>query len=112
MKGAYKQELQRPNFRKILRSVASQNAAQLMGRARLANALAKSLRGQARARAYAVKAQALLDFKLRFPERVRIVNDPHTPRFVLVKASRPRFGLHAPAALFERSQVKEQRPVR
>jgi hypothetical protein len=90
----------KPSFQTILNDVASQNARNLMGRARLANMIAKSLRGSSRARAYAIKSHALLELTTRFPERVRILNDFRTPRFVLVKARRARFGLHAPAELF------------
>ncbi len=89
------------SFRSILSGVASENANRLMGRARLANRLAKSLRGQARSKTYSLKTQALLELTMRFPERVRIVNDVRTPRYILIKARLGRFGLHAPATFFE-----------
>jgi hypothetical protein len=88
-------------FRNVLNSVASDNAVRLMGRARLANIIAKSVRGESRVRAYAIKTQALLRLTSRFPERVRVVTDFNTPRFVLVRVPISRFGLHAPAYLFE-----------
>ena len=103
MKRTNHQKGDKPSFRRILNGVASQNARLLMGRARLANKLAKSLRGHRQATAYWLKSQALLELAARFPERVRIINDPFTPRFVLVKVPRARFGLHAPAELFRRS---------
>src|SRR5713226_3895143 len=103
MKSDRGQEQGKPSFQTILNDVASQNARYLMGRARLANMIAKSLRGSSRARAYAIKSQALLELTMRFPERVRIINDFRTPRYVLVKGRRARFGLHAPADLFRRS---------
>ena len=91
---------ERPNFQDILGDVATLNARRLMARARLANRLAKSLRGQNRWSAYTLKSRALFELVARFPERVRIVNDTRTPRFVVVKVPRDRFGLHAPAGLF------------
>jgi hypothetical protein len=87
-------------FCSIVNNAAPENALRLMGRARIANRIAKSQRGKSRERAYAIKTQALLGLTSRFPEQVRIVNDFDTPRFVLVKASMCRFGLHAPAHLF------------
>jgi hypothetical protein len=101
MKKICKQKRGRRNFRNILSRVATQNADRLMGRARLANKLAKSLRGRSRRKAYAVKSETLLELTRRFPERIRIVHDFASPRFVLVQAPRDRFGLHAPAILFE-----------
>jgi hypothetical protein len=90
-------------FRNILNNVASNNAMSLMGRARLANQIAKSMRGRSRERAYGIKTQTLLTLTTRFPERVRVLNDRNTPSFVLVKATNSPFGLHAPAYLFEYS---------
>lgn len=100
MKNACNVKCGRRSFRNILSGVATQNADRLMGRARLANKLAKSLRGRSRKRAYAVKGQALLELTKRFPERIRIVHDFPSPRCVLVQAPRACFGLHAPAILF------------
>ncbi len=94
------QRLRQRTFRSILDNVASENAVRLMGRARIANRIAKALRGESRMRAYAVKHETLLSLTRVFPERVRIVNDITTPRFVLVKTATTRFGLHAPAHLF------------
>jgi hypothetical protein len=92
----------KPTFRSILNEVAPKNAVRLMGRARLANKIAKSVRGDSCRQAYAVKVQALLELATRFPEQIRIVNDANTPRFVLVEALAVRFGLHAPARVFGR----------
>lgn len=89
-------------FRNILTHVGSSNASRLMGRARLANKLAKSLRGQPRLRAYSLKSLALLELTARFPEQVQVLDDRSSPRFVLVSARQGRFGLHAPARLFGR----------
>lgn len=102
MKRTDDQKRDKLSFRQILDGVASQNARQLMGRARLANKLAKSLGGQSRARAYAVKTRALLGLTTQFPERVKIITDFRTPRYVLVKSLRTRFGLHAPEIQFRR----------
>jgi hypothetical protein len=98
----------RRGFRNILRSVASENAVRLMGRARIANRVAKSLHGESRVRAYAVKTQALLRLTSRFPERVWVVNDFNTPRFVLVKVPIFRFGLHAPSYMFGTGETSER----
>ncbi len=88
-------------FQGILNNVACENAFRLIGRARTANRIAKALHGGPRERVYQVKAHALLGLTNRFPERIRITKDAHSPRFVLVKAPVFRFGLHAPAYLFE-----------
>jgi hypothetical protein len=97
-------------FRNILNNVEANNAVSLMGRARLANQIAKSMRGRPRERAYGIKTQALLTLTARFPERVRVLNDRNTPRFVLIKATNSPFGLHAPAYLFDSFRGFEQVP--
>lgn len=48
------------SFRQIVEKVGPANARRLIERAQTANRLAKSLRGKARANAYAVKTEALL----------------------------------------------------
>jgi hypothetical protein len=73
-----------------------------MGRARTANKIAKGLHGGSRQRVYQVKVNALLGLTLRFPERVRIVDDSNTTGFVVVVQKIAGFGLHAPASLFGR----------
>src|SRR5215472_17889479 len=71
-------------FNQILTRVASRNAEELMTRAQLANRLAKSLEGLARARAYRVKHHALAELTCKFPDRVTIKPDPDLPDFVVV----------------------------
>lgn len=75
-----------------------------MNRARLANKLAKSLRGQSRQSAYAIKHRALLELRLRFPRRVQLIDDSDAPHLVIVNVPNHHFALHAPAQLFERMQ--------
>ena len=82
----------------------------LPGGAVLPNRIAKSMRGRSRERAYGIKTKALLTLTARFPERVRVLNDRNTPRFVLVKATNSPFGLHAPAYLFDSVRGFEQVP--
>lgn len=89
-------------FQGILNNVASENAFSLMGRARTANKIAKGLHSGSRQRVYQVKVHALLRLTERFPERVQIVDDSNTPRFVVVVEKIAGFGLHAPAHLFGR----------
>lgn len=74
-----------------------------MGRARTANKIAKGLHGGTHHRVYQVKVHALLELSVRFPERVQIVDDSNTPRFVVVVEKIAGFGLHAPARLIGRS---------
>ena len=89
-------------FTSILGRVAAQNASRLMERASIANRLAKTAAGRARSRAYRVKTDALVNLSKSFPEQIFISYDPRTPRFVLVRNVRSRFGLHAPAEHFVR----------
>jgi hypothetical protein len=98
----HKQRLGQQTFRSILNEVAPENASRLMGRARTANKLAKSLHGRSRVRAYAVKSRAVLGLTTTFPDQVRIVIDFNTPRFVVVQAPAACFGLHVPVGLFRR----------
>jgi hypothetical protein len=89
-------------FQCMLNEVAPENANKLMGRARTANKLAKSLHGRSRMRAYAVKSRAVLGLTTGFPDRVRFVTDFNTPGFVVVEAPGACFGLHVPVGLFMR----------
>jgi hypothetical protein len=89
-------------FNSILGRAATENASRLMERASVANRLAKTVGGRARSRAYRVKTDALVNLSKNFPEQIFISNDPRTPRFVLVRNVRARFGLHAPAQHFVR----------
>lgn len=107
----HKQKHEQRTFSSILDSVASANSMKLMERARLANRIAKSLRGEARVRAYAVKHGSLLVLKAKFPDRVRVVNDFNTPQFVVVESKTVRFGLHAPEELFADNLVRVQTAV-
>ena len=91
---------QRPTFRSILNSVASQNAQRLMDKARLANRVAKSaMTGSTRIAAYNVKTQALLALNRQFPTHIKVTPDPrYGTYFVLVENTSVRFGLHARAS--------------
>ncbi|HXQ37507.1 MAG TPA: hypothetical protein VN843_26080 [Anaerolineales bacterium] len=100
MAHGHNQRHEKRTFQRIVDSVALENAMRLTGRARLANGIAKTLSGDSRLRAYAVKHQTLLTLKAKFPDRVRIVTDFKTPRFVLVESRSLHFGLHAPEQLF------------
>lgn len=91
----------RTTFGGILSNVRAENSRRLMARAAIANRLAKSIGGRARARAYSVKHSALLRLSQRFPNEVTIHSDPYTPGFVVVIVQSCRFGLHAPAGHFE-----------
>jgi hypothetical protein len=88
-------------FRGILNEVASENANKLMRRARIANKLAKSLKGRSRSRAYEVKSRAVLGLRKGFPDGVRVVHDCDTPGFVVVRVPAANFGLHVPVRLLE-----------
>jgi hypothetical protein len=92
----------RRNFKSIVERVAQANAGRLMGKARVANRLAKCAQTkQTRLGAYGVKHRALLALKEKFPGEVTVSLDPqYGTYFVLVRAGRSRFGLHAPARVF------------
>lgn len=93
----------RQTFGSILRQVAPENASRLMEKARTANRVAKAASGSTRRRAYRVKTDALVNLARSFTDQVFVSEDPRTPRYVLVRNVRARFGLHAPASYFERS---------
>lgn len=97
-----RQSEHKQTFTSILGRVAAHNAFRLMERASVANRLAKTTSGRARSRVYRVKTDALVNLSKSFPEQIFISNDPRTPRFVLVRNVRARFGLHAPAQHFVR----------
>jgi hypothetical protein len=94
---------QRPNFRNILATVASQNAQRLMDKARLANRVAKSaMTARTRLAAYSVKTRALLALNRQFPADIKVTPDPrYGIHFVLVQNPSVRFGLHARASDFQ-----------
>lgn len=95
----------RRNFKGIIESVAQANAGRLMAKARAANRLAKGAQTrQTRLGAYRVKHQALLALREKFPGEVTVSPDPqYGTYFVLVRAARSRFGLHAPAQFFAKA---------
>jgi hypothetical protein len=95
----------RKTFRQILNKVAPQNARRMMERARIANQLAKSLRGRSRANAYAIKTEALLGLSKKFPQHVMILRDARIPEYVLVRIAVSRFAFHAPARSFTMSRA-------
>ncbi len=89
-------------FKSIVERAARGNACRLMEKARTANRLAKGAQTrQTRLGAYRVKHRALLALKEKFPSDVSVSPDPqYGTYFVLVRAPRSRFGLHAPARFF------------
>ena len=95
----------RRTFRELLKGLEGDNAGKLMARARTANRIAKTVQtARARLGAYRVKHNALLALKEKFPAKVTVNPDPqYGTYFVLVKNIESRFGLHAPARLFERA---------
>jgi hypothetical protein len=98
-----KRQAKRQTFKSILKTVAPTNAGRLMSKARLANSIAKTATTKrTRLTAYSVKTNALLALQASFPKRVTVSLDPqYGTYFVLVKARNSRFGLHAPAHLFD-----------
>lgn len=83
-------------FRRVLNEVASANAVKLIEKARIANKLAKSLRGKSRNAAYAVKTKAVFALAGSFPEELLIENDFSTPGFLIIRVPARSFALHAP----------------
>lgn len=99
-----KRQAKRRTFKNILKTVAQANAVRLMSKARLSNGIAKTATTRrTRLAAYSVKTNALLALQASFPNRVTVSLDPqYGTYFVLVKARDSRFGLHAPARLFDK----------
>jgi hypothetical protein len=89
-----------PTFKRLLAQTAPDNAGHLMHRARMANRLAKTVRGRARTLAYQVKVDALVALSSRFPDRVTLRADVRQSRMVVVAIPAARFGLHAPRENF------------
>jgi len=100
MKKAKHQRGDRTTFQHLLILVASQNAQRLVERAITANHLAKTLRGAARATAYAVKSEALVALNDKFPQILILRKDIQTPKYILIRSSLLAFSLHAPAHRF------------
>ena len=93
----------RRTFRTILTHLEADNSSRLMERAGLANRLAKSVEGRSRSKAYRVKHSALKALASRFPDRVRISNDPRQPEFLVVNSLTTLRGLHAPKEVLEQA---------
>lgn len=86
------------SFNDVVRNLADRHIDRLLGRARTANRLAKTLGGRSQDKAYAVKHETLVVLRVRFPERVSVRDDPANPLFTLVKVETPTrsYGLHIP----------------
>jgi hypothetical protein len=94
------QRRKRRTFDEILTQVAPGNVNRLLGRARTANRLAKSLTGKARASAYRVKHDTLMALACRFPDRVTVINDSRAAELMIINFNQARFGLHIPVSEF------------
>lgn len=82
-------------FKTVLRHSSVANSVRLMERARLANRIAKMVKGRSRTKAYQVKHRALIALAARLPRSVEIKPDPSLPEFVIVNAL-DGHGLHLP----------------
>ncbi|CAN5759714.1 hypothetical protein BH20ACI4_BH20ACI4_20800 [soil metagenome] len=92
-------------FNEILREISQKNSEQLMKKARLANFLAKRLRGKKRAAAYRVKSNALCSLVKKIPNRVRISKDLKLTEFIVVELRSEQSGLHLPVAKLTESNI-------
>lgn len=82
----------------MLKQIGLQNSERLMAKARIANRLAKKLRGLNRETAYNVKARALCSLVKKLPDFVTISRDVKLTEFVVVELKREQSGLHLPFA--------------
>ena len=89
----------RKPFREIISGLEEKHSATLMDRARVANGLAKQLRGRSRRNAYTVKHRALTGLVRKFPDRTYIREDFRLPEFRVVGLSATNSSLHVPASL-------------
>ena len=83
-------------FSQIIAGVEKDNSEKLMMKARLANHLAKRVRGAQRQSAYAVKSGALGSLVRKMPARVEIRKDIILTDFVVVELKNTNIGLHFP----------------
>lgn len=91
----------RKTFNQLLQETAAQNRSFLMQKAKIANCMAKSLKGKNRQRSYKVKVMALKALTTKFASDVRILSDRNTPTMIVVSVGSAGFGLHAPGYLFD-----------
>lgn len=85
-------------FNTMLEGLEENHSRTLMGRARRANRIAKSVHGRSRRNAYEVKARALYFLVKHMPERTEIRKDIVLTDFVVVELKGTNRGLHFPAA--------------
>ncbi len=83
-------------FNQILAATEKGNSEQLMKKARLANNLAKRVRGAQRRAAYSIKSGALGSLVRKMPARVDIRKDIILTDFVVVELKNTNVGLHFP----------------
>lgn len=84
------------SFNDILADLETVNSKQLMKRARVANRLAKTLRGRQRQNAYGVKSRALGYLVEHLPDQTAIRKDIILTDFVVVELKGAETGLHFP----------------
>lgn len=87
---------QKLTFNQICAKAEKENSEKLMRKARLANRLAKRVRGNQRQTAYAVKAGALSSLVHKMPKRVDVRLDIILTDFVVVELKNTNVGLHFP----------------
>ncbi len=85
-------------FNQILNEVEKENSEKLMSKARLANSLAKRVRGIQRQTAYSVKSNALGSLVHKMRARVCVRKDIILTDFVVVELKNTNVGLHFPIA--------------
>lgn len=83
-------------FSEILRKTADKNSQKLMAKARMANRLAKVLKGENRRRAYSIKSRTLCGLICNLPNTVNISRDFRLKDFVVVELKTQHSGLHLP----------------
>jgi len=92
-------------FNEVLTELEPKNSQKLMKRARLANKLAKTLRGKQRRNAYRVKGRALGYLVNHLPNQTDVRKDIILTDFVVVELKGAQSGLHLPIERLERGTV-------
>ena len=82
-------------FKTIVDQAADSNRLSLMDKARLANQLAKNLKGRQKSQSYEIKIKSLLALLSKFSEKIELRVDWRTPDMVVVKTYNGG-GLHLP----------------
>ncbi len=87
---------QKLTFNQICAKEEKDNSEKLMSKARLANRLAKRVRGNQRQTAYAVKSGALSSLVHKMPALLDVRKDIILTDFVVVELKNTNVGLHFP----------------